>query len=84
MKIVCEKCGATIVVGGLGRKKSLATVEIVFDALARHTTVTAVAQELHCSRGHIYDLLREHGKKSKQLLIVPVKRSRKKGRRKTV
>jgi len=84
MKIICPHCGGEVSLRGLGRKKSNATVEIVFDALTRHTTVTAVAQELSCSRGHIYDLLKEHGKKAKQLLIIPLKRSRKKGRRKIV
>ncbi len=57
MKILCPHCGKTMEVNGLGRKRLDIPVKNVYDALAKHPTIKAVAESLGCSRGYIYLIL---------------------------
>ena len=58
---------------GLGRRKLNSRVENVLNAWRSHYTVTAIAQDLGCSRGHVYDLLRDNKLTARQFRDVPVK-----------
>lgn len=60
--VQCPHCGKTVDLGRVtGRKPLNITVKNVCDALQAHGTVTAAANELGCSRGYIYKVLREAG-----------------------
>ena len=77
MKIVCEKCGATITVCGLGRKKLNHSVINVCDSLRVCSTVKAAAELLGCSRAYIYKVGHQHGLTPKDFLSkVKVKQKR--------
>jgi DNA-binding NtrC family response regulator len=49
------------VVGRFGRPALNIPVNNIVDALRRHKSVTPAAEELGCSRGHIYNQLKVHG-----------------------
>jgi len=48
-------------VHGFGRRPLNITVTNVYDALRLHQSVPAAAQELGCSRGYIYKVLKADG-----------------------
>lgn len=64
MKVICPHCGKSIEVNGLGRKRLNIPVKNIYDALVHHSTVTAAAKALGCSRGYIYKVLMENKRKS--------------------
>lgn len=61
MKIECPNCGHDVVINGLGRKSLDITVKNVCGALEKHHRVSAAAEELGCSRGYIYKVLKAEG-----------------------
>jgi len=61
MIVPCPHCGGTVAVHGLGRKPLNITVKNVCDALEKHHNVAAAAEELDCSRAHIYGVLKKNG-----------------------
>lgn len=62
MKVICPHCGKSVEVNGLGRKRLDIPVKNVYDAIARHSTITAAAESLGCSRGYIYLILAKYEK----------------------
>lgn len=66
MKIKCPKCGEDIEVGILGRPKLDMPVNKVVDALKKHRSITKAAEELGCSRGSIYNALKDSGHKPEE------------------
>jgi hypothetical protein len=54
MKILCPRCGETIVVGGLGRKPLNIPLNNVYETLQSHHDVAAAANTLGCSQGYIF------------------------------
>jgi hypothetical protein len=58
MLVKCPHCGGKVVVNGFGRRPLNIPVIKVYDALQRHRSVTAAAEELGCSRGYIYKILK--------------------------
>ena len=61
MKVQCPHCGGTVMGNGIGRKPLNIAVNKVHDALRRHRNVAAAANELGCSRGYIYKVLKTEG-----------------------
>jgi len=73
MKILCPNCGETISVNGLGRKPLNIPLKIVCEALQAHDSVVAAAQELKCSEGYIFAVLKANGLKLKDVFKEQVK-----------
>jgi len=57
----CPHCGKPVPVKGIGRKPLGIPVVFVCDAVQAHSTVSAAALELGCSRGYIYKILKDAG-----------------------
>jgi len=68
MKVRCPNCGEPISVNGLGRKPLNIPLKIVCDALQAHHNVMAAAQELSCSEGYIFKILKDNGLKLKDII----------------
>jgi hypothetical protein len=63
MKIRCPKCGEEITVSGLGRKSLNIPLINICESLRAHGSVGVVAQELNCSQGYIFKVLKANGLK---------------------
>ena len=61
MKVVCQNCGAEVIVSGLGRKAFNMPVIKVCDALVLYHSVLRAAGKLGCSRAYIYKVLKANG-----------------------
>jgi AraC-like DNA-binding protein len=61
--ITCPQCGGEILVAvdSGGRKRLNIPVKLVCDTLKATLSVKDTAQELNCSRGYIYKMLKERG-----------------------
>jgi len=68
MKVQCPKCGETISVNGLGRKPLNIPLKNVCESLRTHRSVAAAAQELSCSEGYIFKILKGNGLKLKDII----------------
>ena len=68
MIVQCQHCGNSVVVGGLGRKPLDMPVKNILDCLRKRGSVAAAAQELRCSRGYIYSVLKANGLKLKDVV----------------
>ncbi|MFC2047186.1 hypothetical protein ACFLTK_02785 [Chloroflexota bacterium] len=60
MITTCKKCGASVVVNTGGRKKLAIDVTLLCDTLRLQRSIPAAAQELACSRGYIYKVLKNN------------------------
>jgi len=68
MIIRCPNCGERIVVNGLGRKPLNISLKIVCESLQAHRNVVAAANELNCSQGYIFNILKANGLKLKDVI----------------
>jgi len=68
MLVQCPHCGGTVVVNGLGRKPLNIPLKKVCESLQEHRNVDAVAQELNCSQGYIFNVLKTNGLKLKDVI----------------
>ena len=68
MKIVCPKCGEEIKVSGLGRRSLNIPLKNVCESLQAHKNVVAAANELNCSQGYIFGVLKTNGLKAKDVI----------------
>ena len=68
MIIQCPHCGEKVVVNGLGRKPLNIPLKNVCEALRAHGSVAAAANELHCSQGYIFKVLKANELKLRDLL----------------
>jgi len=57
-----------VVVNGLGRKRLNIPLKNVCEALEAHKNVVAAANELNCSQGYIFGVLRANGLKLKDVV----------------
>jgi hypothetical protein len=68
MKVRCPHCGNEVQVNGLGRPKLNIPLKNICDALRLHRgQVSEAAKELGCSPGYIFNLLKVHGLKLKDI-----------------
>mgnify|MGYP001040112672 CR=1 FL=1 len=68
MIIQCPKCGEKVVVKGLGRKPLNITLKNVYECLRKYRSVAGAAQELGCSQGYIYGVLKDNGLRPNDLI----------------
>jgi len=61
MIVQCPNCGEKVVVRGLGRKPLNIPLKNVYEALRAHDSVVAAANELGCSQGYIFKVLKANG-----------------------
>jgi len=55
-------------VNGLGRKRLNIPLKNVCETLQAHRSVAAAANELNCSQGYIFGVLKANGLKSKDII----------------
>ena len=68
MIVQCPNCGNPVVVNGLGRKPLNIALKNVCESLGAHCNVAAAAQELGCSQGYIFKILKANELKLKDML----------------
>jgi hypothetical protein len=68
MKVICPNCGQLVVVHGLGRKRLNIPLKNICESLQTHRSVAAAAQELHCSEGYIFGVLKANGLRLKDVM----------------
>lgn len=67
--VVCPKCGAEVPVGYVsGRQPLGVAVNIICDTLRATRSVKDAAEELGCSRGYIYKVLKAGGLTAKEVI----------------
>jgi hypothetical protein len=67
MIIQCPKCGEKVVVNGLGRKPLNIPLKNIYECLRKHRSVARAAQDLGCSHGYIFKVLKANGLKLKDV-----------------
>ena len=68
MIVQCPHCGKSVVVSGLGRKSLNIPLKNICEALQAHRSVVAAANELGCSQGYIFKVLKDNGLKPKDII----------------
>ena len=68
MIVECQHCGKPVVVNGLGRKRLNIPLKDVCEALRVHRSVETAAQELGCSQGYIFNVLKTNGLRLKDII----------------
>lgn len=68
MLVQCPHCGNSVVVNGLGRRPLNIPLKNICEALQAHRNVVATAQELNCSQGYIFKVLKDNGLKLKDVI----------------
>ena len=68
MIVQCPNCGKPVAVDGLGRKPLNIPLKIVCEALQAHCSVAEAANELNCSQGYIFGVLKANGLKLKDVI----------------
>jgi len=63
MIIVCPKCGEKIEVNRFGRKPLNIPLKNICECLRKHCNAVKAAQELGCSQGYIFKVLKANGLK---------------------
>jgi hypothetical protein len=73
MLVQCPNCGKKVTVNGLGRKPLNIPLKNICEALRGHSSVEAAANELNCSQGYIFKVLKDNGLKVKDVVRGPSK-----------
>ena len=68
MLVRCPHCGQSVVVNGLGRKRLNIPLKNVCESLKAHRSAVATANELNCSQGYIFKVLKDNGLKLKAVI----------------
>lgn len=68
MIVQCPHCGNQVTVNGLGRKPLNITLKNVCEVLQAHHNIVAAANELNCSQGYIFKVLKDNGLKLKDVV----------------
>lgn len=68
MKVQCPRCGSTVPVHGLGRKRLNIPLKNILDALQKHRSIIPAARELQCSPAYIFKTLKANGLTVKNLV----------------
>ena len=67
MIIQCPHCGERVTVNGLGRKRLNIPLKNICEVLRSDGNVAAAARQLHCSQGYIFNILKAHGLKPRDI-----------------
>jgi len=68
MIVHCPNCGKPVVVNGLGRKPLNIPLKNVCESLRAHRNVVVAANELNCSQGYIFGVLKANGLRLKDVI----------------
>ena len=68
MLIRCPHCGKSVTVSGLGRKRLNIPLKNVCESLQSYRNVVAAANELNCSQGYIFNVLKTNGLRLKDVI----------------
>ena len=68
MIVQCPHCGKPVTVNGLGRPRLNISLKIVCDALQAYPNVKIAAQQLNCSQGYIFKVLKDNELKLKDII----------------
>lgn len=68
MIVRCPHCGEPVVVNGLGRKRLNIPLKNVCESLKAHRNLAGAANELNCSQGYIFKVLKDNGLKLKDII----------------
>ena len=68
MIVKCPSCGKSITVKGLGRKRLNIPLINVCESLQKHGSVLGAANDLNCSEGYIFGVLKFNGLKLKAVI----------------
>ena len=68
MIVQCPYCGKPVVVNGLGRRRLNIPLKNVCESLQAYKNVVAAANELNCSQGYIFGVLKANGLKLKDVI----------------
>ncbi len=68
MIVQCTHSGKSVVVGGLGCRPLDISLKNVCETLQTCRSVAAAANELNCSQGYIFNALKSHGLKSRDVI----------------
>ena len=68
MIIQCPHCGERVAVNGLGRKRLNIPLKNICEVLRSDGNVAAAARQLHCSQGYIFNILKAHGLKPRDII----------------
>jgi len=66
--MTCPRCGFTLPIRRSGRKKLDIPVKNICDALKVHQDVDRAAEFLNCSKGYIYQVLKEVNTTPKEVM----------------
>lgn len=61
MIIQCPNCSEKVAVKGLGRKPLHIPLKNVYEAIRTRCSVAAAANELNCSQGYVFKILKDNG-----------------------
>ena len=74
IEVICSKCGEKIKFKGTGgRKPKTLPVIFVFNKLTATHSVKQAAEELGCSRGYIYKVLKNQGTMPRDVIEAKAK-----------
>ena len=68
MLVRCPHCGKLVAVNGLGRKPLNIPLKNVCEVLRTRRSVAAAAQELNCSEGYIFKVLKANGPRPRDVM----------------
>lgn len=68
MIVQCPHCGKSVAVSGLGRKRLDIPLKNVCECLSRYCSVAEAAQELGCSQGYVFNILKANRLKVKDVV----------------
>ena len=68
MIVQCPHCGQPVTVNGLGRKRLNIPLKNVCESLRIHRSVVDAANELDCSQGYVFGVLKANGLKVKDVI----------------
>jgi len=68
MLVQCPHCGQSVAVNGLGRKRLNIPLKNVCEALQARRSVVDAADELNCSQGYIFGILKANGLKLQDVI----------------
>ena len=68
MLVRCPHCGQSVAVNGLGRKRLNIPLKNVCECLQAQKNVVMAANELNCSQGYIFGVLKANGLKLKDVI----------------
>ena len=68
MIVTCPNCGSKVIVNGLGRKRLNIPLKNICESLQKHGCILGAANDLDCSEGYIFNVMKANGLKVKDVM----------------